>query len=96
MTYAHGLPQVVVFEQLVPIPADPRGAREGTWVVYEAENVQGYLRGQRAEEVALEERSNSRGEEEQLGRCTFLDERVEMLPSRRRREASKMRDMGDG
>ena len=92
---AHDLPEAVVLEELVPVPADAGCARERAGVVDEAEDVQRDLWGECAEEVALEERGDRGGEEEQLGRRAFLDERVEVLPPRGRGEHSEARDMGD-
>lgn len=92
---AHGLPQAVVLEELVPVPADAGCTADRAGIVDEAEDVQRDLWGKRAEEVALEERGDRRGQEEQLGGRAFLDERVEVLTPRGGGEHGEAGDMGD-
>ena len=65
VTYAHCLPQALVLQELIPIPTHTRGPRKRARIVDEAEDVQRNFGGQRAEEVALEERPDKeRGQED--------------------------------
>ncbi|PIL37581.1 hypothetical protein GSI_01275 [Ganoderma sinense ZZ0214-1] len=92
---AHRLPQTVILEQLVPVPADTCGASERARIVDEAEDVQRDLGRERAEEVPLQKRGDRRGQEEQLRGRAFLDECVEVLPPRGGGEHGETGDMGD-
>ena len=76
---AHGAPEVGVAEEGVPVAAHARGTGERARVVDEAEDVERDLGRECAEEVALEERGDRRGEEEELRGRALLDERVEVL-----------------
>ena len=93
---AHRAPEKVILEELVPVPTHARRAGERARVVDEAEDIERDLGRERAEEIALEERSDGRREEEELRRRAFLDEGLQVLPPRGGRERGEGGDVGNG
>ena len=63
---AHPLPDPLVRQERLPVPADLPSPGQRPRVVDETQNVQGQLRRQLFQEIAFEQRGDSGGYEEEL------------------------------
>lgn len=66
MYAAESLPEMMVFEESVPVPVDGACPSDGLYVVDEAEDVEGEFWGEFFEKVAFEKRGDGGGNEEEF------------------------------